>query len=74
MYTGVERRRQDLPGRLARATWPTRHALGEFVDGLPCTVIGHKWVEIPRSQRRAMYADPDPLRFRCSRCRMLAGS
>jgi hypothetical protein len=70
MYAGVERRRRDLPGRVARATWPARRALGDFVEGLPCTVIGHKWVEIPKAQRRA-YSDPNRLRFRCSRCRML---
>jgi hypothetical protein len=73
MYTGVERRGQDLPGRLARATYPARRAIGEFVQGLPCNVIGHKWVEIPKAERRA-YGDPRRMRFRCSRCEMITGA
>jgi hypothetical protein len=75
MYAGTERRRRDLPGRFARATWPARHAIGSFVEGLPCNVIGHRWVEIPKSLRRSMFNDDGKrLRFKCSRCGMLAGS
>jgi hypothetical protein len=74
MYTGAERRRRDLPGRLARATWPARRALGTFVEGLPCNVIGHKWVEIPKSLRLTKYSDGRRMRFKCSRCNMIAGS
>ena len=74
MYTGAERRRRDLPGRLARATWPARKAVGGFVEGLPCNVIGHKWVEIPKAQRLAMFSDGKRLRFKCTRCHMIAGA
>ena len=74
MYAGTERRRRDLPGRLARATWPARQALGSFVEGLPCNVIGHKWVEIPKSLRRRKDDDGKRLRFKCSHCGMVAGS
>ena len=66
-----ERRRRDLRGRLARATYPVRHAVVEFVGGLPCNVIGHRWVEVRPAVRRA--AGGKSLRFNCSRCRMSAG-
>jgi hypothetical protein len=71
MYTGPERRRRDLPGRVSRATWPARQAIGGFVEGLPCTVIGHKWVEIPIAKRRSQFSDPRLVRFRCPRCGMI---
>ncbi len=74
MYTGPERRRRDLPGRLTRVTWPARQAIGGFVEGLPCNVIGHKWVEIPIAKRRQLFSDAKPLRFRCSHCGTLADS
>ena len=74
MYTGPERRRRDLSGRLARAAWPTRQAIGGFVEGLPCNVIGHKWVEIPKALRRKQFEDANRLRFKCSRCGVVAGS
>jgi hypothetical protein len=74
MYTGTERRRRDLPGRLSRATWPARQAVGSFVEGLPCNVIGHRWVEIHIARRRSLFSDAKPMRFRCSRCRTIAAS
>jgi hypothetical protein len=74
MYTGTERRRRDLPGRLARATWPARQAIGSFVEGLPCNVIGHRWVEIPKALRRSKLSEGRHLRFKCSRCGMVAGA
>jgi hypothetical protein len=74
MYTGTERRRRDLPGRVARATWPARQAIGSFVEGFPCNVIGHRWVEIPRSLRRSKFDGGKRMRFKCSRCGMSAGS
>lgn len=74
MYTGSERRRHDLPGRLVRATWPARHAVSSFVEGLPCNVIGHRWVEVPRALRRTRHDDGRRLRFKCSRCGMHSGA
>jgi hypothetical protein len=74
MYTGTERRRIDLPGRMARVTWPARHAVGGIVTGFPCNVIGHHWVEIPMTVRRSSYGLARHLRFKCSRCRMTTGA
>jgi hypothetical protein len=65
-----ERRRRDLRGRVARATYPARSAVGEFIEGLPCNVIGHRWVEVPDPQRRQAGRK---MRFRCSRCFMTGG-
>jgi hypothetical protein len=70
LYPRVERRRRDLRGRVARATYPMRNAVGEFIDGLPCNVIGHRWVDVSRPAERAR---DRKLRFRCSRCHMTAG-
>jgi hypothetical protein len=64
-----ERRRRDLHGRVARATYPARHAVGEFVDGFPCTFIGHRWVEVPDAMRRR---EGRRMLFRCRRCFMTA--
>ncbi len=66
-----ERRRRDLRGRLARATYPARHAVGEFLYALPCRVVGHRWVESSRSTRRER--GRKKIRFKCSRCRIHAG-
>jgi len=48
-----------------------RHAVGEFVEGLPCNVIGHRWVEESRAVRRARGGKK--IRFKCARCHMHAG-
>jgi hypothetical protein len=66
-----ERRRRDLRGRVARATYPVRHAVGELIDGLPCTFIGHRWVEASRSQIRVRGVRK--ILFKCARCHMHAG-
>ena len=60
-----ERRRRDLRGRVARATYPARSAVGELIEGLPCNVIGHRWVEVRDGQRRQAGMK---MRFKCSRC------
>lgn len=65
-----ERRRRDLRGRVARATYPVRSAVGEFVEGLPCNVIGHRWVEVPDGLRRHTV---HKMRFKCSRCHLSGG-
>ncbi len=65
-----ERRRRDLRGRVARATYPVRHAVGEVIDGFPCNFIGHRWVEVREPARRRQ---GNKMRFRCSRCLMTAG-
>ena len=64
-----ERRRRDLRGRVARATYPARHAIGEFIEGFPCNFIGHRGVEIPDAMRRR---DGRKMNFKCSRCYMTA--
>lgn len=70
-----ERRRQDLRGRLARATFPLRQALDRVLDGFPCNVplLGHDWVEIPPSLRSARARAEGRLEFACSRCSTRAG-
>jgi hypothetical protein len=65
-----ERRRRDLRGRLARATYPVRNAVGEFIDGMPCNVIGHKWVEASGRARRLQ--GDKKMHFKCSRCNAIA--
>lgn len=72
--TGRERRRRDLPGRVARAAFPVRHSVGAFIEGFPCNVIGHHWVEIPRSLRRSTVSDGHRMRFKCSRCFLMGGT
>ena len=70
---GRERRRRDLTGRVARATFPVRFSAGELIHGFPCNVIGHHWVEIPRLLRRSRVNDDRKMRFKCSRCSLTAG-
>ena len=65
-----ERRRRDLRGRVARVTYPARYAIEEFVGGLPCNVIGHRWVEVPDPVRRQAGRK---MRFECTRCYMTGG-
>lgn len=65
-----DRRRRDLRGRVARATYPVRYAVGGFIDSFPCNVIGHRWVELPDPRRRR---EGRRMRFRCARCQMRAG-
>jgi hypothetical protein len=67
-YPGRERRRRHLAGRVARVTFPVRHSVGEFIEGFPCNVIGHHWVEIPRTQRRRRLDGDRKMHFKCSRC------
>lgn len=69
-HAGRERRRQDLAGRVTRATFPVRHSVGELVGGFPCSVIGHRWVEMPRPPWRSK-KDDHRMHFRCSRCRLM---
>ena len=71
---GRERRRRDLVGQVARATYPVRQSVGEFIEGFPCNVIGHYWVEIPRPLRRSKANEAHRMRFRCSRCFLMGGS
>lgn len=71
-FAGRERRKRDLAGRIARATFPVRRSVGEFIGGLPCNVIGHHWVDIP--QWRSRVNAGHRMRFRCSRCSMRGGS
>ena len=66
-----ERRRRDLRGRIARATYPMRNAVGGFLDGMPCNVIGHKWVEVAGRARRIQ--GDKRMHFKCSRCAAIAG-
>ena len=69
----AERRRRDLRGRLARVSYPLREAADDFIEGFPCNVIGHNWVEVPEILRRSARSDGKKMRFKCSRCYMTAG-
>jgi hypothetical protein len=66
-----ERRRRGFVPRVARLTFPARRATGDFLSGFPCTLIGHKWVEIPRSRHRTP-GEVRRIRFACSRCSLPA--
>ncbi len=66
-----ERRRRDLRGRVARATYPVRHAVGDFIVSRPCKFVGHRWVEASRGLRRER--GRRKMRFKCSRCQLRAG-
>jgi len=68
-----ERRRHDLAGRIARATFPIRYSYGEFLDGFPCNIVGHHWVEVPELLRRSKRSDGRKMRFKCSRCFLTGG-
>jgi hypothetical protein len=65
-----ERRRRDLRGRIRRATYPVRNAVGVFIDGMPCNVIGHRWVEVGGRARRLK--GDKKMHFKCSRCNEVA--
>jgi hypothetical protein len=65
-----DRRRRDLRGRVARVTYPARNAIGDFIEGLPCNVIGHRWREVPDPLRRQAGRK---MRFKCSRCFLTGG-
>jgi hypothetical protein len=69
----LDRRKRDVRGRLARATWPARQAVDSFLEDFPCNMIGHHWVEVPEVLRRSSRNDGKRLRFKCSRCYMTGG-
>jgi hypothetical protein len=71
MEKHVERRRRDLKGRVARATWP----LFRFAECFPCNVFGHRWQEIPQSQLTPRERASGKMRFHCARagCTMRSG-
>ena len=64
----IDRRRHGFVPRVARLTFPARRAADDFLAGFPCTLIGHRWVEIPQARRRKVYIDSARIRFECSRC------
>ena len=71
-----ERRRRDLRGRMARAAFPVKESVDEFLDGLgdlPCRVLGHRWVEVPASHLSRRAREAHRMRFRCSRCFLMGG-
>lgn len=68
-----ERRRRDLVGRLARATWPAKQAFDDLTQDLPCRILGHKWVEVPATHMSARARDAHRMRFKCSRCYLTGG-
>jgi hypothetical protein len=71
--SGPERRDRSIPGRVARATYPTREAVVEAMQDLPCRLLGHHWVEVPPSLRRSARSDGERMRFRCTRCSLVGG-
>jgi hypothetical protein len=72
-----DRRRHDIAGRVARATYPIRTGLLESFNDLsqelPCRLLGHHWVEVPEVLRRSAKSDGRKMRFKCSRCYLTAG-
>lgn len=76
MTPTTERRRRDLAGRVARATFPIRSGIDELLDGLgdlSCRIIGHAWKEVPASHLSARAREAHRMRFRCSRCHLMGG-
>lgn len=63
----AERRRRDLAGRIARATWPARTAALDFAEHFPCNVTGHRWVQIPPTQLTTRERATGRMYFRCGR-------
>lgn len=45
-------------------------SLAERFTLLPCRLLGHRWVEVPRSFRGRK---GEKMRFQCSRCNMMGG-
>jgi hypothetical protein len=68
-----DRRRHDLAGRVARATYPIRFVANSWIGDFPCNIIGHHWVEIPKTFRISATSDGSKMRFKCSRCYLIAG-
>ena len=74
MRTEIDRRRPGLGARIERVKYAVMVAVDAFMDGFPCNVINHNWVEIPRA--RSFYGkdwNTRPIHFKCSRCSMMAG-
>lgn len=68
-----DRRRHGLGPLLARATFPARQAADEFLGGLPCSAVGHKWTEIPPSLRSKSERAAGKIPFVCRRCSIRSG-
>lgn len=72
----ADRRRSDLAGRVARATWPARMTWQEFLGDLgdlPCKVLGHHWREVSPTHLGARDRQRGRMRFRCTRCFLMGG-
>lgn len=69
---GRDRRRRDLAGRVARATYPMRAALGHSehpVGGFLCSVLGHTTArEVPYSLRSRHARAEGLVEYACPRC------
>jgi hypothetical protein len=74
-----ERRRTDRTGRVLRASGAglairaTRETFDALADGFPCSLIGHRWVEIPPSLRSTKSRATGRVDFGCARCSQRAG-
>lgn len=71
-----DRRRTNLAGRIARATYPLRHIpVGEILAEAPCRLIGHDLWEVPLSLRKSK-GNKDGARklYKCKRCSLVSGS
>jgi len=66
----AERRKRDVRNRLRRATWTARENLGDFIEGFPCNLIGHNWVEVPQLLRVSATSDGKKMIIKCSRCHL----
>ena len=69
----IDRRRHDLKGRIARATYPIRESFEDFLQGFPCNVIGHHFREVPSSHLSARDRARGRMRFKCTRCFLMGG-
>jgi len=70
----VDRRRKGFGPGVARLTYPARNAFDDLLQGFPCNLIGHSWVEVPQTLRRsARNQSAERMRFQCRRCSVLGG-
>lgn len=70
---GKERRNRTLSGRAMRMSYPLRKSYDELLGGLPCSVLGHKWTEIPGSLRSARSRTSKQMEYQCRVCSAHAG-
>lgn len=68
-----ERRDKSFKGRAARMSYPILKSVDAALDAWPCSVLGHKWKEVPPSLRSQRARGSGKLEFRCERCSRAGG-